>query len=71
MADAEIGLQQQRVEKLLAELSVAGPKIPVSITNERQNVDEERSGSDKLNVVSGRIGKRDIPFKRREMYIQV
>jgi len=47
--DPQIGVEQQGVEKLLAELTMTAPEFPVAIPAEREVIDEYRFGTHELN----------------------
>jgi len=47
--------QRQRSQKMLAELPVPGPHLPLAVNLERQGVDEDRPAGVELHVVSAAI----------------
>ena len=64
--------QQQRVEKLLAKLPMASPRLAVAITPQRGDVDEDGPHPGlELHVVSGRVRERRVLIQQRQVQIQM
>jgi len=55
VSNSKIGTQQQRIEKLFAELPVPGPDFAIPVLPEREHIDEHRIGSIELHVIRGGI----------------
>ena len=69
--NARTGVQDQRVEELLAELPVADPRLILLVGAERAVVDENRPRPLKLNVVSAGIDQLEVPLQGAKLDLQV
>ena len=56
----DVGLDEQREEKELAELKVTEPRIAWPILLEGSDVDEDGSNADELDVVRGGVLAADV-----------
>ena len=69
--DVLVGLQEQRIQKLLAELSVPRPRLTGLIRGEGPQVDEARRGSEPLDVVRRGILERHPVVESRQRDIEL
>ena len=65
------GGEQQRIEELFGELTLAEPEISFAVRHQRQRVDEDRPGSEELNVVGGGIRQRKAMLQRKQVQIEM
>ncbi len=63
--------EQQRIEELFGELTLADPEISFAVRHQRQRVDEDRPGPEELHIVGGGIRQRKAGLQRKEVQIEM
>ena len=66
-----VRLQQERIEKRLAELAVAGPGLARDVRRERPDVDEGGTRAAPLDVEGGRVLEGHLFVERRTRHVEL
>ena len=66
-----VRLQQERIEKRLAELAVAGPGLARDVRRERSDVDEGGTRAAPLDVEGGRVLEGHLFVERRTRHVEL
>ena len=69
--DVAVRLDHERVERLHAELAVAGPRLALAQALERADVDEHGRGALELNGVGGRVLEDQTLVEPREQQVEL
>ena len=66
-----VGLEKERIEKQLAELTIASPRITGVIHRERADVDERRTWAHPLDVKGGGVLQRHALLERCKRHVEL
>ena len=66
-----VSLKEERIQKQLAELTIARPRITGVIRRERTDVDERRAWTHPLDVEGGGVLQRHALLERRERHVEL